>query len=102
MRQAIRQSFERARIYLLVGAVSLASGTLLFLPEWVLPTPRLWNALAAFAILGIVCDSFSFTIPFAKVTTSVGFIPLIASIVLFQHPWPMVIAGVTAVVVDAL
>ncbi len=105
MRHAIRPRLERARIYVLVGVVSLASAGLLFLPEWFLPVPfppRLWNALAAFAILGIICDSFSFTIPFAKVTTSVGFIPLLASIVLFQHPWPMVIAGVTAVVVDAL
>jgi hypothetical protein len=101
-RHAIRQTFERARVYLLVGLVTLASTALLFFPEWVLPAPRLWNALAAFAILGIVCDSFSFNIPFpfAKVTTSVGFIPLIASIVLFPHPWPMAIAGLTALVVD--
>jgi putative nucleotidyltransferase with HDIG domain len=101
-RHAIRQTLERAPIYLLVGLVTLASTGLLFFPEWVLPVPRLWNALAAFAILGIVCDSFSFNIPFpfAKVTTSVGFIPLIASIVLFPHPWPMAIAGLTALVVD--
>jgi putative nucleotidyltransferase with HDIG domain len=101
-RHAIRQKLERARVYLLVGLVTLASTALLFFPEWVLPAPRLWNALAAFAVLGIVCDSFSFNIPFpfAKVTTSVGFIPLIASIVLFPHPWPMVIAGLTALVVD--
>jgi putative nucleotidyltransferase with HDIG domain len=101
-RHAIRQTLERARVYLLVGLVTLASTALLFFPEWVLPAPRLWNALAAFAVLGIVCDSFSFNIPFpfAKVTTSVGFIPLIASIVLFPHPWPMVIAGLTALVVD--
>jgi len=101
-RHAIRQTLERARVYLLVGLVTLASTALLFFPEWVLPAPRLWNALAAFAVLGIVCDSFSFNIPFpfAKVTTSVGFIPLIASILLFPHPWPMVIAGLTALVVD--
>lgn len=101
-RHAIRQTLERARVYLLVGLVTLASTALLFFPEWVLPAPRLWNALAAFAILGIVCDSFSFNIPFpfGKVTTSVGFIPLIASIILFPHPWPMAIAGLTALVVD--
>lgn len=101
-RHAIRQTLERARVYLLVGLVTLASAALLFFPEWVLPAPRLWNALAAFAILGIVCDSFSFNIPFpfGKVTTSVGFIPLIASIILFPHPWPMAIAGLTALVVD--
>jgi hypothetical protein len=101
-RHAIRRTLERARVYLLVGLVTLASTALLFFPEWVVPAPRLWNALAAFAILGIVCDSFSFSIPFpfAKVTTSVGFIPLIASIVLFPHPWPMAIAGLTALIVD--
>jgi len=47
-----------------------------------------------------VSDSLSFKIPVARVTTSVGFIPFIASVALFPHPWPMIIAGVTALVVD--
>lgn len=103
MNEEAKERFQRLRIYGLVCAVSLASGALLTLGEWQLPGPfpsRFWNALAAFALLGIVSDSFFFRIPFAKVNTSVGFIPFLASVALFGHPWPMVIAGLTAVVVD--
>ncbi len=94
---------RQARIYVLVGAVSLATLSLLFLREWYVTTSfpsKFWNAVAAFVILGIVSDSFSFTIPFAKVSTSVSFVPFIAAIPLFPHPWPMVIGGITGFVAD--
>src|SRR5436190_3921420 len=101
----MRHRFHAVKIYALVGVVSLAALSLLILPGWEAPGPfpsKFWNALAAFAILGIVCDSFSSRLPFAKVSTSVGFIPLIASVPLFRHPWPMLVAGVTALVVESL
>ncbi len=98
-----RQRFESAQTYVFVGIVAAASLWLLMSPAWDVPAPwpsKFWNALATFTILGIVSDSLSFKIPVARVTTSVGFIPLIASVALLPHPWPMVIAGVTALVVD--
>ena len=101
------QRFESAQTYLFVGLVAAASLWLLISnlsPEWYAPAPwpsKFWNALAAFTIIGIVSDSLSFKIPVARVTTSVGFIPFIASVALFPQPWPMVIAGATALVVDA-
>ena len=101
----MRHRFHAVQIYALVGVVSLAALSLLILLRWETPGPfpsKFWNALAAFAILGIVCDSFSSRLPFAKVSTSVGFIPLIASVQLFRHPWPMLVAGVTALVVESL
>ena len=97
------QRFESAQTYLFVGLVAAASLWLLISPEWYVPAPwpsKFWNALATFTIIGIVSDSLSFKIPVARVTTSVGFIPFIASVALFPHPWPMVIAGATALVVD--
>jgi len=103
MNEQIGRRFERLRIYALVCAVSVASVCLLVLGEWQLPGPfpsRFWNGFAAFALLGIVSDSFFFRIPFAKVNTSVGFIPFLASVALFGHPWPMVLSGLTALVVD--
>src|SRR5438874_7763900 len=45
---------------------------------------KFWNAIAAFVILGIVSESFSFTIPVANVRTSVSFVAFIASVALFQ------------------
>ncbi len=98
-----RQRFESAQTYLFVGIVAAASLWLLMSPVWDVPAPwpsKFWNALATFTIIGIVSDSLSFKIPVARVTTSVGFIPFIASVALFPHPWPMVIAGATALVVD--
>jgi len=101
----MRHRFHAVKIWALVGGVSIAALSLLILLGWEAPGPfpsKFWNALAAFAILGIVCDSFSSRLPFAKVSTSVGFIPLIASVPLFRHPWPMLVAGVTALVVESL
>src|SRR5712691_6840569 len=99
------QRFESAQTYLFVGLVAAASLWLLIsnLPEPYAPAPwpsKFWNALATFTIIGIVSDSLSFKIPVARVTTSVGFIPFIASVALLPQPRPMVIAGATALVVD--
>jgi putative nucleotidyltransferase with HDIG domain len=105
MGDALRERLLGLRIYLLVGAVSLASAFLLVLLDWQTAGPfpsRFWNALAAFALLSIVSDSFFFRIPFAKVNTSVGFIPFLAAVVILGHPWPMLIGGVTALTVDVL
>src|SRR6266702_4995691 len=101
----MRQKLQAAKIYVLVGAVSLAAVSLLAFRAWEIPTvlpSRFWNALAAFAILGIVCVAFSSRLPFARVSTSVGFIPFIACVALFGHPWPMLVAGVTGLIVEAL
>jgi putative nucleotidyltransferase with HDIG domain len=93
------------RVYGLVVAVTLAAALLLLGEEW---TPlgtfpsRYWNALGAFAVLGIVSDSFFLWLPVAKVNTSVVFIPLLAAVLLLPHPWPMVVSGLTAFVVDSL
>src|SRR2546430_16672423 len=101
----MRHRFHAVKIYALVGVVSLAALSLLILSGWEAPGPfpsKFWNALAAFTILGIICDSFSSRLPFAKVSTSVGFISLIASVALFRHPWPMLVAGGTALVAEPL
>jgi len=103
MTEARSRRFQQARIYALIGAVTVATLCLLWLREWEIPAPfpsKFWNALAAFVILGILSESFSFTIPIANVRTSVSFVPFIASVALFQHPWPMLVAGTTALVAD--
>jgi putative nucleotidyltransferase with HDIG domain len=97
---------NRLRFYLLTIGVSVGAGIVLFAPEWTLPTlsqTRYWNGLVAFALLGIACDS-SFLpitrITSANVRSSVAFIPLLAGVLLFEHPWPMLISGLTALVVE--
>jgi MASE9 protein len=94
---------SRGGAAILMGAVSVATLSLLALREWDISGPfpaRFWNALAAFVIIGILSESFSFTIPVGNVRTSVAFVPIIASVMLFGHPWPMFIGGVTAFVGD--
>ena len=103
MSEATQQRPHPFRIYALIAVVVSAAAFLLLSGEWAWPGPfpsRYWNALAAFAILGILSDSFFLRMPFAKVSTSVSFIPLLASVLLFDHPWPMVISGLTACFVD--
>src|SRR5881397_469893 len=104
MTEPLRRRLQQALIYTYISAVSVATLCLLAFREWDIPAPfpsRFWNAIAAFVILGIVSESFSFTIPVANVRTSVSFVPFIASVALFQHPWPMLIGGLTALVADA-
>jgi putative nucleotidyltransferase with HDIG domain len=100
----LRERLLGLRIYLLVGVVTVASACLLLFLEWQPAGPfpsRFWNALAAFTLLSIISDSFFFRIPFAKVNTSVAFIPFLASVAVLNHPWPMLVSGVTALTVDA-
>src|SRR6266851_881300 len=103
MTESLRRRLQQALIYAYISAVSVATLCLLAFREWDIPAPfpsKFWNAIAAFVILGIVSESFSFTIPVANVRTSVSFVPIIASVALFKHPWPMLIGGVTAFVAD--
>src|SRR3989449_758233 len=103
MTEQLRRKLQQALIYTYISAVSGATLWVLALREWDIPGPfpsKFWNALAAFVILGIVSESFSFTIPVANVRTSVSFVPFLASVALFRHPWPMLIGGVTAFVAD--
>src|SRR6267154_2761105 len=103
MTEQLRRKLQQALIYTYISAVSGATLWVLALREWDIPAPfpsKFWNAIAAFVILGIVSESFSFTIPVANVRTSVSFVPFIASVALFEHPWPMLIGGVTALVAD--
>src|SRR6266704_2552432 len=103
MTEQPRRKLQQALIYTYISAVSVATLCVLAFREWDIPAPfpsKFWNAIAAFLILGIVSESFSFTIPVANVRTSVSFVPFIASVALFQHPWPMLIGGLTALVAD--
>ena len=91
---------------LLLGVASLAAIALLLADDWYIPSmseARYWNSLVAFALLGIACDSTFLPISrisVSRVGTSVAFIPFISSVMLFAPPWPMVLAGITAVVVE--
>lgn len=92
---------------LLAGTLAAALG-LLLVGDWYVPPLTdigFWNGIIAFTILGIACDS-SFLplsrISVARVGSSVVFIPFIASVLLFPHPWPMIIAGVTGVIAQTV
>src|SRR5690242_4847581 len=103
MTEARRTKIRQVWLYAYIVAVSAATLAVLALRDWEIPATfpsKFWNALAAFVILGIVSESFSFTIPVANVRTSVSFVAFIASVALFQHAWPMLIGGVTALVAD--
>jgi putative nucleotidyltransferase with HDIG domain len=94
---------ERYRIHALVFAVTFLTAWLLTARPWTLPAEGAstnWNALVAFAALAILCDTSFLRLSFANVGSSVAFVPFIASVMLFEHPWPMLISGVTAITVD--
>ena len=106
MSERVSESRDSLRLYLLTAFLSVLTCVVLFFPDWAFPTslPQYWNGLVAFSILAVICDS-SF-LPISRITSanvrsSVAFIPLLASVVLFEHPWPMLMSGLAALVVDA-
>src|SRR5437773_11936936 len=101
MTEQLRRKLQQALIYTYISAVSGATLSVLALREWDIPAPfpyKFWNAIAAFVILGIVSESFSFTIPVANVRTSVSFVAYFAFVALFQHQCPMLLGGPPALV----
>ena len=106
MSERVSESRDSLRLYLLTAFLSVLTYVVLFFPDWAFPTslPQYWNGLVAFSVLAVICDS-SF-LPISRITSanvrsSVAFIPLLASVVLFEHPWPMLMSGLAALVVDA-
>src|SRR6266576_2808597 len=108
MSEQVSKLRDSVRLYVLTAFLSVLTGGVLFLPDWSFTASaqtQYWNALVAFSILAVICDS-SF-LPISRITSanvrsSVAFIPLLASVVLFQHPWPMVMSGLAALVAGAL
>src|SRR6267143_5197735 len=103
MSEARPAHLDRWSFRLLLGTVTVAAIALLADRAWYVPslsTTGFWNGVLAFALLGIACDSAFLVsrISGAPVGASVAFIPFIASVLLFPHPWPMVIAGLTALI----
>jgi putative nucleotidyltransferase with HDIG domain len=100
---ATLKTFERYRIHALVVAVSLAAAYVLSIHPWNTPQgapPFNWNGIVAFAALAILSETSFLRMSFANVGSSVSFVPFLATVMLFPHPWPMLISGTTAVVVD--
>jgi putative nucleotidyltransferase with HDIG domain len=99
--------FERYRIHALVVAVSLAAIYILSVNPWISPagaslakTTFNWNGIVAFTALAVLSETSFLRMSFANVGSSVSFVPFIATVMLFPHPWPMLISGATAVIVD--
>lgn len=94
---------HQVRLYVLIALVSLGAGAALVVPDWYVPqstASRFWNGLVAFTLLAIASDSSFLRISFANVNSSVGFVPFLAAVPLFGHPWPILVSGITAYVVD--
>lgn len=100
--------FDRKGFRLLLAVVCVAAVLFLVLTEWHIPSfseGDFWNAVVAFAILGIVSDSTFIPSPrisSSGIGSSVVFIPFLAAVLLFPSPWPVVIALVTGVVSQLL
>jgi putative nucleotidyltransferase with HDIG domain len=91
------------KLHLYVGALAVLAIALLLQSDWSLPADHgaLLNAVAAFAVLGFLSEVAFLRLPFANSTSSVAFIPYLASIVLLGPSWAMAIAGGTFFLSDA-
>jgi hypothetical protein len=97
------RQLERFRIHALVVFVAIAATFMVAARPWVFPAGSdlfNWNGVVAFAALAILCDTTFLRISFANINSSVAFVPFLSSVMLFPHPWPMLISGVTAFTVD--
>lgn len=99
---------DRLSFRVLLVALGIAALLLLRWGDWYVPATTnsgFWNALIAFMALGIASDSSFLPLPrisSARVGSSVVFVPFLAAVLLFSHPWPLVIAGVTGLVSQVL
>ena len=100
MAAATRRS--NIKLGILIACFASAAMALLFVPERHLPPFSMdwyWNAAVAFLLTSFLCDAWSLR-TFANLTTSVAFLPFFAAIMLFDHPVPMAISGLTAVIAE--
>jgi putative nucleotidyltransferase with HDIG domain len=91
------------RLYALIALTAIAAFAGLLALPWSFPSTsdsKFWNGFIAFAILAIACDTSFLRMSFANINSSVAFVPFLASAMLFPHPWPVIISGTTAAVVD--
>lgn len=90
------------KIGILIACFAAGAMALLFVPERHLPPfsyDWYWNGAVAFLLTAFLCDAWSLR-TFANLSTSVAFLPLFASIMLFDHPIPMAISGLTAAIAE--
>jgi len=91
------------RLYVLIALTAIGAVVGLLALPWSFPVAsdaKFWNGLIAFTLLAIACDTSFLRMSFANINSSVAFVPFLASAMLFAHPWPMLISGTTAAIVD--
>ena len=98
----LKMHAKRTPIIAYVLAVCLVSAALLLTADWEVPTTgsSFWNTFIALLILAIFAELFSTRLSVSTATTSVSFVPYIASIVLLGPSWAMAIAGMTELVAE--
>lgn len=92
------------RVFALVAVWVLSALALLLARTWHVPladrSTLFWNGIAVFTLTALVSDAWFLRTSFANVSSSVVFVPLLASVLLFDHPAPMLMAGVTLAVIE--
>jgi putative nucleotidyltransferase with HDIG domain len=90
------------RIY--VGLVVAAAAVCLLTASWRVPedSTRLWNAVAAFAVLCFISEAYYFRLRVGRTETqsSVAFIPYIASFLLLSSGWASLVTGASMLGVE--
>jgi len=96
--------FDRASFRILLIVVAAAAAGVLAVMDWYVPSlsdRAFWNALVAFTVLGVASDSSFIPSPRisnAGIGSSVVFVPFLAAVLLFEPPWPVVIACATGLI----
>lgn len=103
MSAATAARHTQLKIAVLIGVLGTAALVLLFAPSWNLPLlsqDGYWNGAAALLFTAMLCDAWFLRISFANLSTSVAFLPFFASVILFDHPIPMLIAGISQLIAE--
>ncbi len=95
---------KRPAVSTYVVAVCLLAIAMLVTADWAVPaTDRsFWNAFAALVALAVFAEFFSTRLSVSTSTTSVSFVPYIASVVLLGPAWAMVVAGLTELMAETV
>jgi hypothetical protein len=92
----------RLSVFLYVLLVCSLSCLALVTANWEVASTNasFWNTFIALLVLAVFAELFSTRLSVSTATTSVSFVPYLASIVLLGPPWAMAIAGITELVAE--
>ncbi len=87
-----------------VAVICVMAVGLVVSANWATPVagPDFWNAFASLLALALLAEIFSTQMLRSTATTSVSFVPYLATMILLGGPWAMAVSGISQFTAETL